>query len=85
MLKSISRFPLYSLIRYPRNVPIPPVSKRCCSSTLFRDAISPRMTKACRPKIVFWYRLHEMEKPLPYADSKPMVIEELELEGPGEV
>ena len=28
--------------------------------------------------------LHEMEKPLPYADSKPMVIEELELEGPGE-
>ncbi|MDP7009895.1 MAG: zinc-dependent alcohol dehydrogenase family protein [Verrucomicrobiota bacterium] len=28
--------------------------------------------------------LHEMEQPLPYADSKPMVIEELELEGPGE-
>ena len=28
--------------------------------------------------------LHEMEKPLPYADSQPIVIEELELEGPGE-
>ena len=28
--------------------------------------------------------LHEMEKPLPYADSQPMIIEELELEGPGE-
>jgi len=27
--------------------------------------------------------LHEMEQPLPYADSQPMVIEELELEGPG--
>jgi len=28
--------------------------------------------------------LHEMEYPLPYADSKPMTIEELDLEGPGE-
>ena len=28
--------------------------------------------------------LHEMERPLPYANSQPMVIEELELEGPGE-
>ena len=27
--------------------------------------------------------LHEMEKPLPYVDSQPIVIEELELEGPG--
>lgn len=28
--------------------------------------------------------LHEMERPFPYADSLPMVIEELDLEGPGE-
>ena len=28
--------------------------------------------------------LHEMEKPLPYADSQPIVIEELELDGPGQ-
>ena len=28
--------------------------------------------------------LHKTERPLPYADSQPMVIEELELEGPGE-
>ena len=28
--------------------------------------------------------LHEMERSLPYANSQPMVIEELELEGPGE-
>ena len=28
--------------------------------------------------------LHEMERPLPYANSQPIVIEELELEGPGE-
>ena len=28
--------------------------------------------------------LHEMEKPLPYADSQPMIIEELELKGPGQ-
>ena len=28
--------------------------------------------------------LHEMERPLPYANSQPMVIEELELKGPGE-
>lgn len=28
--------------------------------------------------------LNEMEKPRPYASSKPMVIEELDLEGPGE-
>ena len=28
--------------------------------------------------------LHEMERPLPYENSQPMVIEELELEGPGE-
>ena len=28
--------------------------------------------------------LHEMERPLPYVNSQPIVIEELELEGPGE-
>ncbi len=28
--------------------------------------------------------LHQTERPLPYADSQPMVIEELDLEGPGE-
>ena len=28
--------------------------------------------------------LHEMERPMPYADSRPMVIEELDLDGPGE-
>lgn len=28
--------------------------------------------------------LHEMERSLPYANSQPMVIEELELKGPGE-
>lgn len=28
--------------------------------------------------------LHEMERPLPYVNSLPIVIEELELEGPGE-
>ena len=28
--------------------------------------------------------LHEMERPLPYSESQPMVIEELDLEGPGE-
>ena len=28
--------------------------------------------------------LHKMERSLPYANSQPMVIEELELEGPGE-
>ncbi|MDH3580625.1 MAG: alcohol dehydrogenase catalytic domain-containing protein, partial [Hyphomicrobiales bacterium] len=28
--------------------------------------------------------LHEMGKPAPYAKSKPLVIEELELEAPGE-
>ena len=28
--------------------------------------------------------LHEMERPLPYANSQPIVIEELELEDPGE-
>ena len=28
--------------------------------------------------------LHEMERSLPYANSQPMVIEELDLEGPGE-
>ena len=28
--------------------------------------------------------LHKTERPQPYADSQPMVIEELELEGPGE-
>ncbi|SVC26508.1 uncharacterized protein METZ01_LOCUS279362, partial [marine metagenome] len=28
--------------------------------------------------------LHEMERPLPYTNSQPIVIEELELEGPGE-
>lgn len=28
--------------------------------------------------------LHKTERPLPYADSQPMVIEELDLEGPGE-
>lgn len=28
--------------------------------------------------------LHEMEKPLPYADSQPMIIEELELDGPNQ-
>tara|TARA_Y100000766_G_scaffold156475_1_gene134353 strand:- start:411 stop:1571 length:1161 start_codon:yes stop_codon:yes gene_type:complete len=28
--------------------------------------------------------LHEIERPMPYADSKPMVIEELDLDGPGE-
>ena len=27
--------------------------------------------------------LHEMETPLPYVDSQPIVIEELEREGPG--
>ena len=27
---------------------------------------------------------HEMERPLPYSESQPMVIEELDLEGPGE-
>ena len=28
--------------------------------------------------------LHEMGRPLPYADSLPMVIEEIDLDGPGE-
>ncbi|HCO21767.1 MAG TPA: hypothetical protein DIT97_01365 [Gimesia maris] len=28
--------------------------------------------------------LYEMEKPTPYAESKPLVIEELQLDDPGE-
>ncbi len=28
--------------------------------------------------------LHEIGKPVPYADSRPLAVEELELDGPGE-